>query len=532
MNPFAVRFAAALFAISAAFAQTTTPITVANVTGMVATQTVVRPVTLNGTGTVNPIGTAAVSFSGSQSQQTGVTQGVLTFFLNRQDSFNVTVTPQAIGKMTTLNSSGPIAGGTGAYSGATGSITYKFQFAASASSVGTFTLSGSGNITVGQTSTAITLTGFRGTASVASAGSGTLQASSTGTVAPFGNVAINFSGIGQKGVNGAPGMVQGEVTFSFNANDSFVASFFSVVDINNPPVNFPCTITGGTGMFTGAGGSLAITLAVSPGASTFTLTGTGTITQPAAGSPLITAVTTAYGPSSIAQNTWLEIFGANLVPANTPAGGAFWSSSPALAQGHLPTSLNNVSVTVNGKPAFIWFFCSAVTSTSCASDQINLLTPLDSTVGLVEVVVTNGSVSSAPLTVNMQAVSPSFLLFDGPGHVAAEHADYSLLAPATLFPGSSAPAQAGETILLYAIGFGLPSNALVNGSVTQTGAIVPTPVCTIGTLAATVSSANLISPGLYQLNVVVPTAAPSGDNLVTCTYAGSSTPPGALIAVK
>jgi uncharacterized protein (TIGR03437 family) len=502
---------------------------------MVATQTVVRPITLNGTGTVNPLGTAAITFNGSQNSQTGLAQGAFTFFLNRVDGFNLTTTPQPLSKMTNVSSTGQIAGGTGAYSGATGSITYTFKFVANASSSGTFTLTGSGNITVGQTTTAITLIGFSGTASVASAASGTLQASSTGNVAPFGNVTVNFSGIaGQKGASGSPpGPSQGELTLVFNANDSFIASFSAVLVFSTTtPTSLPCVITGGTGMFSGATGSLAASFALSPGGSTFTLTGSGTITQPAAGTPIITSLSTAYGSTSIAQNTWLEIYGTNLVPSDTPAGGASWSNAPELAQGRLPTQLDGVSATVNGKPAFIWFFCSAATSAVCTSDQINLLTPLDNTVGLVEVVVTNGAVSSAPFTVDMQAISPSFILFDAPGHVAAEHADFSLLAPASLFPGHSTPAQRGETILLYAVGFGLPANPPVNGSAVQSGPIVPNPACIIGTLPATVAGANLISPGLYQLNVVVPAGAPSGDNLIACAYAGSNTPPGALIAVK
>jgi uncharacterized protein (TIGR03437 family) len=37
---------------------------------------------------------------------------------------------------------------------------------------------------------------------------------------------------------------------------------------------------------------------------------------------------------------------------------------------------------------------------------------------------------------------------------------------------------------------------------------------------------------LYQFNVIVPSAAANGDNLVTAAYAGSTTPAGALFAVQ
>jgi uncharacterized protein (TIGR03437 family) len=60
----------------------------------------------------------------------------------------------------------------------------------------------------------------------------------------------------------------------------------------------------------------------------------------------------------IAQNDWIEIKGSNLVPANTPAGGVVWSNAPDFAQGRMPTEINGVSVTVNGRPAYVYFFCS------------------------------------------------------------------------------------------------------------------------------------------------------------------------------
>ena len=89
----------------------------------------------------------------------------------------------------------------------------------------------------------------------------------------------------------------------------------------------------------------------------------------AASGALINSVTVANGGTNIAQNTWIVIKGANLVPSNTPASGVIWSTAPDFAQGKMPTQLGGVSATVNGKPAFVYFYCSAVTSTVCASDR-------------------------------------------------------------------------------------------------------------------------------------------------------------------
>ena len=409
---------------------------------MTAAATAGRPISLSGTGAVSPLGNATVNFSGFKDQlTTGLIQGTFTFFFNRVDSFSVTVPAQAVGKTASLTLPGSITAGTGAYLGATGSVDCTFKYTASTSSAGTFTLTGSGSMTVGQTTTAISLVNFAGTASVTDILSGTLTATPVGSVAPFGNVMVNFSGM--KSVS-TPGRIQGTLTFVFNGNDSFTASFsFPLVQFSLS-ASLPCTITGGTGAFRGASGSLAATITLSSDISTFTLTGSGTITQPLPGTPVITSVKTAFGSSSIAQNTWLEIKGLNLAPSATPAGGVYWSTAPEFTLGRMPTQIGGVSVTVNGLPAYVWWFCSASTTPVCESDQINVLSPLDNTLGLVQVVVTRQNVSSAPMVVNMQSIAPSFLLFDTTGHSVATHTDFSLLGPANLFPGLTTPGRPQE----------------------------------------------------------------------------------------
>ncbi len=248
--------------------------------------------------------------------------------------------------------------------------------------------------------------------------------------------------------------------------------------------------------------------------------------------PAIASVTTAYAGPIIAQNTFIVIKGANLVPASTPASGAIWSTDPSFAIGKMPTDLGGVSVTVDNQPAFVYFYCSAATDPACPQDQLNILTPLDTTVGQVPVVVTSGAVSSPTFTVNMQPLAPSFLLFSTAGDIAATHADYSLVGPATLYPGLSTPARPGEEIALYAVGFGLPAAPLINGSATQSGSLPVLPVCQVGGAPATVAFAGLVGPGLYQVNLTIPATAASGDNLVSCTYGDPTTPSGDKINVQ
>lgn len=181
----------------------------------------------------------------------------------------------------------------------------------------------------------------------------------------------------------------------------------------------------------------------------------------------------------------------------------------------------------------MYFYCSAVTDPDCATDQINVLTPLDATVGQVQVVVTNSEVSTPAFTVNMKAVAPTFLLFSTQGYVAATHADYSLLGATTLYPGFSTPAKRGEAILLYAVGFGLPRTPLTAGSSTQSGSLPAFPACTLGGASATVTFAGIVSyPELHTIVLTVPKAASPGDNLLRCTYNGATIPVGNWITVQ
>src|ERR1035437_6491237 len=184
--------------------------------------------------------------------------------------------------------------------------------------------------------------------------------------------------------------------------------------------------------------------------------------------PAITSANTPGGFPDVAQNGWIEIRGANLAPATVGPIGMPWDNAHEFAYGQMPSSLAGVSVTINGRPAFVYYI---------SASQLNVLSPLDSTTGPVEVVVTSGGASSAPFTVNMRAAAPSFPLVGTTQYVVATHADYSLVGPAALSrPGYPfAPARPGETIVLYGFGFGLSTTALVIGSSSQSGALPPPP---------------------------------------------------------
>jgi uncharacterized protein (TIGR03437 family) len=230
--------------------------------------------------------------------------------------------------------------------------------------------------------------------------------------------------------------------------------------------------------------------------------------------------TNAFGNlPNVAANTWFIIKGENLAPAGDTR---IWQSSD-FVNNQLPISLDGVSVTINGVNAFVYYI---------SPTQINVLTPPNLPTGLVQIQVTNQGAQSAAAAVVSNAISPTFFEFGAGPYVTAVHADGSLLGPTTLYPGYTTPAQAGETILLFANGFGPTSSAVVSGSEQQGGNLPSAPVVTIGGMQAAVKFAGLISPGLYQFNVVVPANIASGDNSITATYNGSSTQPGTLISVQ
>ena len=94
--------------------------------------------------------------------------------------------------------------------------------------------------------------------------------------------------------------------------------------------------------------------------------------------------------------------------------------------------------------------------------------------------------------------------------MAARHADQSLIGPASLYPGSSAPAKPGETVELYANGFGTTNQAVGSASVSQGGMLSLLPAVSIGGTSATVTFAGLVAPGLFQINVTVPASLSDG----------------------
>jgi uncharacterized protein (TIGR03437 family) len=285
----------------------------------------------------------------------------------------------------------------------------------------------------------------------------------------------------------------------------------------------------GTFGFTGDGGAAASATVSTPGDVAVDSSGNLYIADSgnvrirkiavAPGAPAITLVANAYGDTpTIAPNMWVEIKGSNLAPSGDSR---IWQG-PDFVNNRLPTQLDGVSVTVNGRSAFVYFI---------SATQVNILTPPDALSGSVQVQLTLNGVQSNSVSVPTQLVAPSFFTFDGK-NIVGTHLDGSLLGPASLYPGFSTPAKPGETVIVYGNGFGSTSTQVVSGALTQSGSLPVLPVLAMGGTPAVVLAANLISPGLFQFNITVPAADADGNAVVSAIYGGSTTQKGVVLAVQ
>jgi len=221
-----------------------------------------------------------------------------------------------------------------------------------------------------------------------------------------------------------------------------------------------------------------------------------------------------------ASGEWLTIFGENLAPDTRS-----WTASDFVGN-NLPTSLDGVSVTIDGFSAYIEYI---------SPGQINVLAPDDSTLGMVSVQVTSASVSSQIVQVNKQEFAPAFFMFpaNGAKYIVATHGNNTPIGSASLYPGSSTPTQPGEEIVLWGTGFGATNPPAPSGQVIAAEVdLANTVIVTIGGLRAAVDFEGLVESGLDQINVVVPAGLAAGDQLVVASVGGVETQGNAFITVQ
>ncbi len=250
-----------------------------------------------------------------------------------------------------------------------------------------------------------------------------------------------------------------------------------------------------------------------------------TLTPAAAGAtPTITdpngVVNGAGFQSTIQSGSWVTIFGSNLA-TNTRT----WTDKD-FVNGQAPTSLDGTSVSINGKPAFVYYI---------SPTQLNVQAPTDSSTGTVNVQVTVSGSGSNTVSANMQAFSPAFFMFQANNNnyaIAQRNPDYTLIGPSGV--PNTVKAKPGDVIILWGTGFGATNPAVPAGQpVTGAPQVTTAPTITIGGVTAQYISA-VLSPGavgLYQVAVTVPSGV-TGDVPVVASVSGAQSPANVFLAVQ
>jgi uncharacterized protein (TIGR03437 family) len=254
----------------------------------------------------------------------------------------------------------------------------------------------------------------------------------------------------------------------------------------------------------------------SPATVAVTLVVTGQ--QPAG--TIAAAVNAADYQPAFASATWVAIFGTNLSQTTATWGVANF------VNGALPTSLDGVSVTIDGVPAYVEYI---------SPTQINVLAPDDSMTGPVAVQVTTAQQASNSFSAAKQQFAPAFFTIDNGAYVAAEHAGGALIGQPNLLGAgvTTLPASPGEVIQIYGTGFGPTNPATPTADLVAAAAMLANSVqVAIGGMTANVIFAGLVESGLYQFNVTVPNNLPAGDASITASIGGLQTQTGLLITIQ
>ena len=236
--------------------------------------------------------------------------------------------------------------------------------------------------------------------------------------------------------------------------------------------------------------------------------------------PTITGVANdASGAPAIESGSWVSIYGTGLAATTRQ-----WQASDFTGN-NLPTTLDGVSVLIDGKKAAISYV---------SPGQLNVQAPTDTATGPVPVQVTN-SLGTVAGTATLQAYSPAFFTFQAKYAAAVHNSDGVYAAPAGSFgsAATSRPAQPGETLQIYATGLGPTTPAVPAGQLVAKAAPLSDLTqlrVTIGGVAATVQFAGIVAAGEYQINVMVP-QVPNGDQPILATIAGVSSQTGVAIPI-
>jgi uncharacterized protein (TIGR03437 family) len=222
----------------------------------------------------------------------------------------------------------------------------------------------------------------------------------------------------------------------------------------------------------------------------------------------------------VVPSSWTTIEGSSLAAQTGD-----WSN--AIVNGRLPTTLNGVSVTIGGKPAYVYYV---------SPSQLNVLAPQDLPAGPVTVTVTTPGGGFTSFTTTASQYGPAFFPWPS-SQVVATRQDYSFAAKQGTFAGTpTVAAKPGEVIILWGTGFGPTIPVAPDGVAVPSDRAYSTatqPAITINNTSATVYGAALTpgAVGLYQIAIQVPSSLADGDWPIQASIGGAASPLGIVLSV-
>ena len=250
--------------------------------------------------------------------------------------------------------------------------------------------------------------------------------------------------------------------------------------------------------------------------------------------PTITSiVNSASFQPTYAPGTFVSIFGTGLAGTTRP-----WSISDFAGGNRLPTSLDGVSVKVNGVSAYVEYV---------SSTQLNIVIPdfLNAVFAPgFQVTVSSAGKPDATAWINVQQAAPAIFTWttgtaDNAKYVVAQHgSDFTNVGKVGLFPQQAAnfttPARANEVIVLYGTGIG-PTKALFSsGLIADKGyPLAADAKATLDGNPIEVQYCGLVAglADIYQVNIKLPANVTPGDHQLVIGVNGVNSASG-LITVQ
>jgi uncharacterized protein (TIGR03437 family) len=240
--------------------------------------------------------------------------------------------------------------------------------------------------------------------------------------------------------------------------------------------------------------------------------------SPGTALPVVTSVRNAasFNATAISPGELVTIFGQNMGP--TAGLGA------QVAAGQVSTNIGGVEVLFDNVPAPLLYV---------SATQVNAVVPYEVTGQQTSLAVSYQGVQSAPVVLNTALAAPGLFAAnsDGTGQGVIYNADGSQ-------NNTRNPAAAGSVIVLYGTGEGILNPPGVTGRIAEGvhTKIAGTVSVRIGNSnAATIQYAGAVPgtvEGIFQINVVIPSNVPAGNQPVLVTIDGVPSQAAATVAIK